>query len=68
MEPLKPQTKAQILEERPQVSPAEIEEYERLLTERFASDPDVVSRVAEDIANAREMRLRQLYEKLFGGR
>ena len=41
MEPLKPETKRQILQERPQASPADIEEYERLLAERFAEDPDL---------------------------
>src|SRR5438046_961981 len=39
MEPLKPDQKADILATRPEASPAEIEEYERLLAERFAVDP-----------------------------
>jgi hypothetical protein len=60
MVPLKPQIKTRILEERPQVSPADIEEYERLLAERSASDPDAVPKVAADFTNACKMRLNQL--------
>ena len=41
MEPLKPETKRQILAGRPQVCPADIEEYERLLAERFTEVPDL---------------------------
>jgi hypothetical protein len=77
MEPLKPETKQQILSDRPQASPDDIEEYERLLSERFASDPD--ERFASDPdaltpptfgfddATGREARIRELHEKLFGG-
>jgi hypothetical protein len=67
MEPLKPETKRQILQNRPQASPADIEEYERLLAERFTVDPDlpqspgVVAAVTQ-----REQRLKQLHRKLFG--
>jgi len=40
MEPLKDETKARILAERPQACPKDIEEYELLLAERFTEDPD----------------------------
>ena len=41
MEPLKPETKARILQEQPEATPEDIEEYERLLAERFTEDPDL---------------------------
>jgi hypothetical protein len=67
MEPLKPETKARILRERPQASPEEIEEYERLLAERFTEDPDLPkSPAVAQAAAKRQKRLEQLYEKLFG--
>jgi hypothetical protein len=67
MEPLTPQTKQQILEDRPQASPADIEEYERLLAERFTHDPDLpCSATAAEAATARDKRLEELYAKLFG--
>ena len=67
MEPLQPETKARILRERPEASPEDIEEYERLLAERFTEDPDVPKSPAVDQAAAkRHKRLEQLYEKLFG--
>ena len=68
MEPLKPETKARILEERPQASPQDIEEYERLLSERFASDPDLVIAAAQvaRLDESREQRLQELHAKLFG--
>jgi hypothetical protein len=67
VEPLKPETKARILRERPQASPEEIEEYERLLAERFTEDPDLPKSPAVAKAAAhRERRLEQLYQKLFG--
>ena len=67
MEPLKPEIKRQILQNRPQASPADIEEYERLLAERFTEDPDLPkSPAAAQAATNREHRLEQLYAKLFG--
>jgi hypothetical protein len=67
MEPLKPETKARILQERPQACPGDIEEYERLLAERFTEDPDVSkSPTVAQAAAKREKRLQQLYKKLFG--
>ena len=66
MEPLKPETKARILQERPQASPEDIAEYERLLAERFTDDPDLPkSPAVAQAAAKREKRLEQLYKKLF---
>jgi hypothetical protein len=67
MEPLKPETKRQIPQNMPQASPADIEEYERLLAERFTVDPDLPQSPAVVAAVAqREQRLKQLHGKLFG--
>ena len=67
MEPLKPETKQKILQNRPQASPADIEEYERLLAERFTEDPDLPkSPTRIKAAGKRQERLEQLYKKLFG--
>ena len=67
MEPLKPETKRQILQNRPEAAPADIEEYERLLAERFTEDLDLPRSpaVAQAVAK-REKRLEELYKKLFG--
>ncbi|MBI1916343.1 MAG: hypothetical protein HYS12_16665 [Planctomycetes bacterium] len=67
MEPLKPETRREILQNRPQATPADIEEYERLLAERFARDPDLPRSPALAQAEAaREKRLEELHKKLFG--
>ena len=67
MEPLSAEAKRRILERNPQVKPAEIEEYERLLAERFATDPDYPPAQMADLAfKVREDRLSELYQKLFG--
>lgn len=68
MEPLKPEEKQRILNERPQAAPEDIEEYERLLSERFRRDPhtQVESVFNKDFRSADDDRLRELYEKLFG--
>ena len=66
MEPLKPETKKRILKERPQAT-EDIEEYERLLAERFTEDPNLPkSPTFAQAAIKREKRLEQLYKKLFG--
>jgi len=66
MEPLKPETKLRILKDRPQACPADIEEYERLLSERFTEDPDLSkSPTKASAAGKRDMRLKQQYKKLF---
>jgi hypothetical protein len=65
VEPLKPDTKRQ--QNRPQVSQADIDEYERLLAERFTVDPDLPqTHTLKAAATQRETRLQQLYMKLFG--
>jgi hypothetical protein len=66
MEPLKPETKTRILNESPQESPEDIDEYERLLAERFTEDPDLPKSPAiTQAAIKREKRLKQLSMKLF---
>ncbi len=67
MEPLKPDTKQRILQNSPQASPADIEEYERLLAERFTVDPSLPKSptTAAAVANS-EKRLEELHRKLFG--
>jgi hypothetical protein len=58
MEPLKPETKKRILKERPQASTEDIEEYERLLAERFTEDPNLPrSSAFAQAASQREKRL-----------
>jgi hypothetical protein len=67
VEPLKPETIRQLLIDRPHVAPEEIEEYQRLLSERFTVDPSQAH--LPHIAarhDAREGRLKELYQKLFG--
>lgn len=72
MEPLKPEVRAQILRDRPDAQPADIDEYERLLAARFTQDPSrprpaptrFSRRATTD--QEREDRLRELYRKLFG--
>lgn len=74
MQPLKPNEKRAILENRPNAQPADIEEYERLLSERFTVDPDISPAEAPEgaergLLSAREMRERRIAElhlKLFG--
>jgi hypothetical protein len=73
VEPLKPQVKQSIQELRPDAAPEDIEEYERLLSERFLIDPDAQAPAPERTAvrvaptsDAREQRLAELHEKLFG--
>jgi hypothetical protein len=66
MEPLKSTTKQSILETNPQAAPEDIEEYERLLAERFTREPSIpMSPEAANRAAQHEQRLAELYEKLF---
>jgi hypothetical protein len=64
MEPLTPSTKRQILDNNPQASTRDLQEYERLLAQRFTVDPDLETEPSLD-ARSREERLEQLYHKLF---
>lgn len=60
MEPLPPDIVRTLLR-KPGVTPADIEEYERLLSARFARDPS-----EESVATrADDARLKALYRKLF---
>jgi len=68
MEPLKPETKKLILDTNPNAAPEDIEEYERLLAERFTVDPDLPKSPEHAILHeAREARLAELHKKLFPG-
>jgi hypothetical protein len=67
MEPLKPEEKDRILQDRPDSSWEEIEEYERLLGQRFLRDPSaIVFESAAPADSIRDSRLRELFSKLFG--
>ena len=66
MEPLKPKAVDTLLQSRPQVTPEDVEEYERLLSERFASDPDYAPAPDAEEEEQRESRLAELHQKLFG--
>ena len=65
MEPMKPETKRSILQNNPQASPQEVDEYEKLLSERFSRDPDVAAAPDAAARSLGEDRLSQLYRKLF---
>jgi len=77
MEPLKSGRKRSILENRPEVQPEEIEEYEQLLSMRFAEDPNQPPAAAreafatrdigiQDVRTKREERIKELHRKLYG--
>ena len=73
MQPMKPDQKRSILENSPQAQPGDIQEYERLLSLRFAEDPDMQAAAAPASGKAslentagREVRIQQLHRKLFG--
>jgi len=73
MEPLKPSVTRSIRELRPEAAPEDVEEYERLLAERFATDPDappaaapVTPGMTAAPTDARERRLAELHRRLFG--
>ena len=66
MEPLKPEVRKRILDDHPQASPEDIDEYERLLSQRFTVDPDLaMSPAASSKREDAEKRLAELYDKLF---
>ena len=74
MEPLKPAEKQSILENSPNAEPADLEEYERLLSTRFTMDPDLATaeapsttaKVTKSAFEQGEERIAQLHAKLFG--
>ena len=66
MEPLTPEVRKKILDDRPQASPEDIDEYERLLSQRFTVDPDLPMDADESaLRDDDEARLEELYNKLF---
>lgn len=67
MEPLKPETRQFLLKARPE-SGEELREYERLLAERFRTDPSRPMAPADaEAAQLRERRIKELKDRLFGG-
>jgi hypothetical protein len=74
MEPLKPAQKQSILENSPSAQPGDVEEYERLLSTRYTSDPDFapsedpkgVEALVNNSSEQRERRIAELHEKLYG--
>ena len=73
MEPPKPQRYHALNSAADPQRQAEIDEYERLLAERFQEDPSLLrpdgeaAFVAHNRADARERRLKELRARLFGG-
>lgn len=66
MEPLDPQTIRAILHRNPAATPADIDEYQRLLSREFATDPDFPTRPGDAAAERRrEERIAELHRKLF---
>lgn len=67
MEPLGKSIRENILLRNPQAAPADIDEYERLLANRFVSDP-AMAKAPENMRAevTAEHRLQELHRKLFG--
>lgn len=72
MEPLKPRAKEELLK-KPQASPQDVEEYEKLLSARFTTDPNPDPRIQPvaapspaAVGKSSETRLKDLYKKLYG--
>jgi hypothetical protein len=67
MEPLKPPDKLEILQRAQSADPSEVEEYEKLLSQRFTTDPDATPPATTESVGqgARDdrSRLRELYKK-----
>jgi hypothetical protein len=66
MQPLKPETKLQILQTHPNATAEDIAEYERLLSERFTVNP-LQQKSPEQalVEDNRTRRLRELKQLLF---
>jgi len=61
MEPLKPESVRDLLANA-QAAPGDVEEYERLLSERFTTDPDLPQDALESARiDTRHARLDELY-------
>ena len=77
MEPMKPEARQQLTRNNSQATPQDVEEYERLLSQRFMVDPSLPTACAtanSDLmaaptalspAQERETRLKVLYQKLY---
>ena len=71
MEPLKPEQKRSVLANNPEAQPGDLEEYQRLLSLRFAEDPDQEVPAAPPAGQVqspsalREARIQELHRKLF---
>ena len=66
MEPLKRTARKRIFEAAPTATSEEIDEYQRLLAERFTIDPDLPRDPASvNLVQRREARLKELRSKLF---
>ena len=76
MEPLKPEAKRQLLLNNPLASSEDVEEYERLLSERFTVDPSLptvrtaansngMAAPSGQTEEVREARLKVLYQRLY---
>lgn len=76
MQPLKPEERDNIRREHPQAAPGDLERYEKLLSERFAVDPDQPqaapeskekSLAGEDALSLEEIEaeLSELHQRLF---
>lgn len=71
MEPLKPQARRDLLDG-PQATPQDLDEYEKLLSQRYARDPNPVpgtqpapAPAKAGLADPGEARLEALYHKLY---
>lgn len=65
MEPRKPADRQKILRDHPHVTAADLDEYERLLSRRYAKDPSA-RKVRTAAPDPDEVRLQELIEKIFG--
>ena len=65
MEPLKPAAKNAILQAAPTATPADLEEYERLLSKRYTKDPSTKNALAA-APDPDEVRLQQLMKNIYG--
>lgn len=66
MEPLKPESKKRALSLNPDARQTDLDEYQRLLSDRFRTDPSIPKAPsAAAIEEQRESRLAQLYKLLF---
>jgi len=65
VEPRKPADRQAILRAKPHVTPAELDEYERLLSKRYSKPPAQKSRLAA-APDPDDARLKELTAKIFG--